>query len=118
MLDRWLVAQLTAFGKALFYKERSWDATLQLAIARGLPPMPLNDFAAWLPAGQVDQKRADALEMITAISAHLASGVTPIAISYRFQDTGYHKAATRPFVTGRHGVVSVICRAEGGFQST
>jgi hypothetical protein len=100
VLDRWLVAQLTELGKALFYKERNWDAILGLAAGRGLPPIPLDDFAAWLPTGKVDQKRADALEMITAIRAHLASGVTPMAISYRFHDTGYHKAATRPFVTG------------------
>jgi hypothetical protein len=101
VLDCWLVAQLTAFGKALFYKERSWDAILQLATARGLPPIPLNDFAAWLPAGQVDQKRIDALQMVTGIRAHLASGVNPMTISYQFQDTGYHRAAAGYSQTGQ-----------------
>ena len=48
-----------------------------------------------LPAGQVDQKRVDALEMVAAILAHLAAGVTPLKISYRFQDTGYHQAPPR-----------------------
>jgi hypothetical protein len=100
VLDGWLVAQLTEFGKALFYKERNWDAILELATGRGLPPIPLSDFTGWLRAGQVDLKRADALEMITAIRAHLASGVTPMAISYRFHNTGYHRAATRPFAVG------------------
>ena len=55
--------------------------------------MPLGDFAAWLPAGQLDQKRIDALKMITGIRAHFAAGVKPLTISYQFQDTGYHEAA-------------------------
>jgi hypothetical protein len=100
VLDGWLVAQLTELGKALFYKACTWDAILGLAAGRGLPPMPLNDFAGWLLAGQVDQKRVDALRMVTAIRAHLATGVTPMMISYRFENTGYHRAATQPFVTG------------------
>jgi hypothetical protein len=95
VLDGWLIARLTSIGKTLFYKERSWDAVLRLATAHGLPPMPLNDLKAWLPAGQVDQKRVDALEMVAAILAHLAAGVTPLKISYRFQDTGYHQAAAQ-----------------------
>jgi hypothetical protein len=98
VLDSWLIARLTEIGKALFYKERRWEAILERAAARGLPPMPLDDLAVWLPAGQVDQKRIDALEMIGAIRAHLAAGVTPLTVSYRFQDTGYHRAAVQPFM--------------------
>jgi hypothetical protein len=95
VLDTWLVAALTEIGHTLFYKRRSWDAIIHLADARGLPPPPLKDLATWLPAGQVDQKRADALEMIAAIWAHLAAGVMRLAVSYRFHDTGYHQAAMR-----------------------
>jgi hypothetical protein len=98
VLDSWLIARLTEIGKALFYKERRWEAILERAAARGLPPVPLDDLAVWLPAGQVDQKRIDALEMIGAIRAHLAAGVTPLTVSYRFQDTGYHRAAVQPFM--------------------
>jgi hypothetical protein len=98
MLDGWLVAQLTSIGKALFYKERHWDPILRLATEVGLPPAPLSDLAAWLPIGQVDQKRVDALEMMDALRAHLATGVTPLRIFYRFQDTGYHKAVAQRFM--------------------
>ena len=98
VLDGWLVAALSKIGKALFYKQRSWDAILQRARVHGLPPMPLNDFTAWLPTGQVAQKRLDALEMTAAIRAHLANGVTPLTVSYRFQDTRYHNAAAQQFV--------------------
>lgn len=93
-----LAARLTEIGKMLFYKKRNWDAILRLATGRGLPPMPRSNFAEWLRSGQVDQKRLDALEMIAAIRAHLMAGVTPLTVSYRFHDTGYHRAALRPFI--------------------
>jgi hypothetical protein len=85
-----LAAQLTTIAKNLFYKECGWGAILHIAVGARLP---LANFAAWLRSGQTDQKRIDALEMIAAIRAHLAVGVTPLTVSYRFPDTGYHKAA-------------------------
>jgi hypothetical protein len=97
VLDRWLVACLTEIGKTLFYKERSWDAILGLATGRSLPPTPLDQLAVWLQSGRVDQKRIDALEMIAVIREHLAAGVSPLRVSYRFQETGYHKAAMGQF---------------------
>jgi hypothetical protein len=103
VLDSWLVACLTEIGKTLFYKQRSWDGVFGLATARGLPPMPLDQFAVWLQYGKVDQKRIDALEMIAAIREHLTTGVTPLEVSYLFQDTGYHKAATRQFTGEQTG---------------
>jgi hypothetical protein len=95
VLDRRLACALTEIGKTLFYKERSWDAVLQLAAKRNLLPMLPDHFAAWLRDERVDQKRADALEMIATIRAHLAAGVAPLSVSYRFQDTGYHRVAAK-----------------------
>jgi len=103
VLDCWLVARLTEIGKILFYKERNWDAILGLATGRGLPPTPLDQLALWLQSGRVDQKQIDALEMIAVIREHLAAGVTPLEVSYQFQDTGYHKAATRQVTEGQSG---------------
>jgi hypothetical protein len=97
VLDSWLVACLTEIGKTLFYKERSWDAILGLATGRGLPPMPLDQLAAWLQREKVDQKQIDALEMVAAIREHLIACVTPLRVSYQFQNTGYHKAAMGQF---------------------
>jgi hypothetical protein len=88
-LVRGLAARLTEIG--LFYKQRSWPAILRLADRRLL----FEDFTKWLPGGQVNQKRWDALEMISAIRVHLANGLTPLTVSYRFHDTGYNKATTR-----------------------
>jgi hypothetical protein len=60
---------------------------------------------AWLRRRQVDPKRADALEMVAAIPAHLEAGVTPLTVSYQFQDTGYHRAAAQ----ASHGIVGAWC---------
>jgi hypothetical protein len=94
ILEPALALRLTDIAKALFYKERSWDAILRRADGGGLP-VQLANLAAWLRAGPVDQKRADALEMVSAICAHLTAGVTPLTVSYQFHNTGYHKAASR-----------------------
>ena len=88
---RGLAAHLSEIGKALFYKRRNWPAILRLADRRLL----FAGFTKWLPGGQVNQKRWDALEMIAAIRAHLAAGLTRLTVSSRFHDTGYHKATTR-----------------------
>jgi hypothetical protein len=101
ILDRRLAGRVNEIGKELFYKERSWGAISRLATARGLPPGPLGDLAAWLRRGRVDQKRIDALEMIAAIRAHLAAGVAPLSVSYRFHDTGYHRVAARQIIEGQ-----------------
>lgn len=95
IIDRSLAADLTAIAKSRFYKERSWELILMLATRCGVPTMPLDGFTAWLRAERVDQKRVDGLEMVAAIRAHLATGITPLKVSYRFQDTGYHRAAAR-----------------------
>jgi hypothetical protein len=96
-----LAAAFIEISKALFYKERSWDAMLRLATARGLPSMLLDNLAAWLPRGRIDQKRVDAIEMVAGIRAHLSAGVTPLTVSYRFHDTGYHRAAAQRPVEAR-----------------
>jgi hypothetical protein len=100
-VEGWLASRLTEIGKALFYKERSWEAIFRLAGAGGLPPQLLADFVAWLRRRRVGQKRIDALAMVAAIRAHLAAGVLPLTVSYRFQDTGYHRAAAQQAMVSR-----------------
>ncbi len=95
VLDQALCIRFAGIGKTLFYKERRWEAVLHLAAEYGLPPELLDNLAAWLQCGQVDLKRTDALEMIAVIQAHLEAGAVPLTVSYRFHDTGYHKAAAR-----------------------
>jgi hypothetical protein len=79
---------LVAIGKRLFYKERTWNAVLDEASnAAGPAAATLGDFAAWLPAGRVDQKRLDAEAMLAAIRAHRAADPGPMRVTYKFADT-------------------------------
>jgi hypothetical protein len=82
-----LAAALFSIAKSLFYKDRTYEAILKSAAKHGLAPEALRRFASWLPGGQVDQKRIDAEEMLHAMVAHLAGGVTPLEVSYQFAHT-------------------------------
>lgn len=92
VLSAALAAQLGASAKALFYKERSWDAVLrQVAVVEG----ELRAFKEWLPSGRVDQKRRDAAALLDAIRAHLATRPGPLSVTYQFADTAAWQAARR-----------------------
>jgi hypothetical protein len=95
VLDAPLAIRLTETAKGMLYKQRSWDFVARLGAEGELPARPLKNFEVWLKGGRVEQKRTDALAMLTVIGTHLASGVEPLAVSYRFHDTGYHQAAVR-----------------------
>jgi hypothetical protein len=82
-----LAARLADIAKALFYKERTYEAVLQAAAVSGFPEGPRRDFTAWLPHGRVDQKRRDAEAMLTAIRTHLAAGVLPLQVSYKLAES-------------------------------
>jgi hypothetical protein len=51
--------------------------------------MLTDGFGEWLRTAQVNRKRLDTLEMITAMHAHLAAGVTPLTghIAFTTRDT-------------------------------
>lgn len=61
--------ELERIAKAIFYRERSYAGILQAALQSGLPGDELEALCKWLPHGQVDQKREDALEMLRLIHA-------------------------------------------------
>jgi hypothetical protein len=90
-----VAAALVPIAKSLFYKDRTYEAILKTATGHGLAPEALRRFASWLPGGQVDQKRIDAGEMLRAIAAHLAGGVTPLEVSYQFAHTFAWEEARR-----------------------
>jgi hypothetical protein len=91
-----LAANLTAIAKALFYKNRTYEAVLAAAVASGLPPAALRDLIDWLPSGHIDQKRHDAEALLDAIRAHLAARAAPLRVTYTLADTVAWQAA-------RHG---------------
>jgi hypothetical protein len=101
VVDPAIAAALVPIAKSLFYKDRTYEAILKAATEQGLAPGALGRFASWLPDGQVDQKRIDAVEMLQAISAHLAAGVNPLEVSYEFAHTFAWEEARRRIETAR-----------------
>jgi hypothetical protein len=95
VIEPGLAAALVEIAKSLFYKERTCDAILAAATTRGLEQATIDRFAAWLPDGHVGQKRRDAEEMLDAMLAHLARGVTRLDVPYRFAHTFAWEEARR-----------------------
>jgi hypothetical protein len=86
---------LTGIAKALFYKERTYEAVIRAAEAAGLPSASLRDFGEWLRHERVDQKREDADAMLDTIRTHLAAGTGPMRATYDLADTVAWRAARR-----------------------
>jgi hypothetical protein len=101
VVDPVIAAALVRIAKSLFYKDRTYDAILKAAAEQGLAPEALRRFADWLPNGRVDQKRTDAVEMLQAITAHLAAGVSSLEVSYEFAHTFAWEEARRRIETAQ-----------------
>lgn len=90
-----LAATLTATAKALFYKERTYEALLAGSALSGGNAASLARLREWLPAGRLDQKHRDALGMLDAISTDIAAGILPLQVTYEFANTAAWQAAVR-----------------------
>jgi hypothetical protein len=88
VVDEEARATLVARMKGLFYPDRSYRRLVAEARAAGRPDAA-EALAAWLPSGQVDVKRDDALEMLAAIESHVASGAREPPPRFHFEHTTY-----------------------------
>jgi hypothetical protein len=79
---------LEALGKSLFFSRRSWTAILDGASLHGVGQDEIAALRGWLPRGQVDQKREDALAMLTAMKETL-SRPEPFRPAFRFERTHF-----------------------------
>ena len=82
-------AALIQIAKDMFYPDRTYPRLLEAAAAAGLAGAELEALQAWLPGGQVDQKREDALAMLRTIGQRLAAGLEPKRVRYHFEHTIY-----------------------------
>ncbi len=88
-------------AKGLFYGDRRYPTLLSLARRAALAPDELEALRAFLPRGQVNQKRLDALAMLRLMRERLARGLEPKQVPWHFQRTDAWeyirtKAATAP----------------------
>lgn len=87
VIDEVTRSTLERLAKSLFYPERSYARVLELGRAEGVSEAGLEALRAWLPGGRVNQKREDALAMLQAIAACLASGASAPAVGFVFEET-------------------------------
>lgn len=78
---------------SLHYRDRSWEAVL--ARFAGNVHERLR---AWLPVGRVDQKRRDALELVTRLAEFAAADFPPFRAGFRFAWTDAWDALYRASV--------------------
>jgi hypothetical protein len=88
-------SRLVALAKARFYADRSYAALLKDAEMAGLNSVELGRLRGWLPVGRVDQKRADALELIGYIRDWMRGARATKPVTYHFHSTDAWHALTR-----------------------
>jgi hypothetical protein len=91
---------LEAFGKSMFFPQRSWEALLEGAAMLGVVESERAALSAWLTNGRVDQKRADALEMLEAMreAPHESKEPQP---KFNFEWTHFWDEFVRRFEAGQ-----------------
>jgi hypothetical protein len=78
---------LEQIAKELFYPERVYPRIQQVASDQGLPGEEMERFREWLPRGQVNQKREDALAMLRVMRERLAADPEPKRVSFTLEYT-------------------------------
>jgi hypothetical protein len=81
---------LEVIGKALFFPHRRWPTLLEAARKEknAATEKELSKFERWLPDHAIDQKRQDALEMLSAMQMALAAS-EPTQPRFRFEWTHF-----------------------------
>jgi hypothetical protein len=95
IVDRPAHAALIDRAKGLFYQDRTWE---RLLAAGDLPRL-----RGWLPAGRIDRKRLDALEMIAAMQEFLAADPPPLWTEFAFEWTDMWDIAVASMAKGGVG---------------
>jgi hypothetical protein len=90
---------LEAFGKSMFFPQRNWQALLEGAATLGVAESERTALSAWLTNGRVDQKRADALEMLAAMREALL-GSNETHPKFNFEWTYFWDEFVRRFEAG------------------
>jgi hypothetical protein len=93
--------ELLALAKAQFYQSRTWETVLAAAERRADRPQEIAAFRTWLPAGSIDQKRLDAVELIEAMVRFLETDPAPMRPDFAFEWT--EMWANAPWLDERSG---------------
>jgi hypothetical protein len=76
---------LENYAKSLYYPMRTYSNIL--SGTPGVARSEIRAFSAWLPSGQINQKRDDAVSMLAEIEKAVVSGVRPDPVDFVFEPT-------------------------------
>jgi len=85
--------QLVTIAKNTYYPDRSYAALFCRAEELSLPEDELERLRRWLPTGQVNQKRKDAIAMLRLIRERLTEDCKPKEVTYSFEHTAMWESA-------------------------
>lgn len=88
---------MVRLAKAMFYKERTWEALLAQAVGTALTDAGKAALTKWLPTGLVDRKRRDADALLQALRRLAESGPQPFRPRFQFEETLDWRQAVRAF---------------------
>ncbi len=78
---------LEKIAKQMYYPNRSYSAVLCEGRRCGLPEIDMMPLERWLPEGQVNQKKNDAISMLRVMRHRLEQGLEPKRVIYSFEHT-------------------------------
>ena len=78
---------LISIAKALHFPERTWSRVIRAAKEEGLVARELDAFEDWLPTGQVDQKRLDAIALLKRLADNRSPAVDQLPGPRGFRPT-------------------------------
>jgi len=84
---------LEKIAKETYYPERNYPSLLSRARRAGLGEADAVRLERWLPEGQVNQKRQDAIAMLQLMHSRLAEGFEPKRVAYSFERTALWELA-------------------------
>ncbi len=102
---------LVATAKATFFPDRAYPRLLAEARAGGLPEPEIAALERWLPPGRINQKRLDALAMLEAMRAFLATDPPPAQAAFAFERTTYWNSAETAFRTAAEPTAASLLSA-------
>jgi hypothetical protein len=88
-------ATLVAIAKGLYYADRTYAKVLAAGRRAGIAPGELDELEEWLPSGRIDQKKLDAVELLTAVRERLATPQSASTPSRTFERTVFWQRLER-----------------------
>lgn len=89
------VTTLVAVAKDLYYADRNYPEVLAKGGNAGVNPRELADLEQWLASGRVDQKKLDAVELLTTVRERLATPQSSSRVTCYFERTVFWQRLER-----------------------